>query len=152
VPIAVEHDERRRWIIAIASGVLTLADVITLIRTARASVEYRMWPMLVDAQTATTDMTEADVERTVEAIQRGSSRRTAGTRRAGGARRYRLRAPAAVRDALRGHRHAKRPRQRPDAERWLALLSGARNSVEGSGYRAGHGPLAGRHPSTSMNA
>ena len=130
MPIAVEHDERRRWIIATASGVFTLPDIITLIRTARASVEYRMWPMLVDAQTATTDMTEADVERAVEAIQRAA--------RAEGPRAhvalvahddivYARLLQYEMRCADVGLRTVRVFRQRPDAEHWLALLSGARN-------------------------
>jgi hypothetical protein len=155
VPIAVEHDERRRWIIAIASGVLTLADVITLIRTARASVEYRMWPMLVDAQTATTDMTEADVERAAEAIQRAA--------RAEGPRAHV--ALVAHDDIVYAPCCSTRCAARTSACETSASFASARMpnagwrscraraiSVEGSGYRAGHEPLAGRHPSTSMNA
>jgi hypothetical protein len=44
---AIERDERRRWIIVRASGGFTLSEVLTLIATARADVEHRMWPMLV---------------------------------------------------------------------------------------------------------
>jgi hypothetical protein len=130
VPIAVEHDERRRWIIATASGLLTLPDVVTLIQTARSSVEYRMWPMLVDAQMATTDMTEADVERAVEAVRHAA--------RVGGPRAhvalvahddivYARMLQYEMGCADIGVQVVRVFRQRPDAEHWLALLSGARN-------------------------
>jgi hypothetical protein len=130
VPIVVEHDERRRWIIATASGLLTLPDVITLIQTARSSVEYRMWPMLVDAQMATTDMTEADVERAVQAVRQAA--------RVGGLRAhvalvahddivYARMLQYEMGCADIGVRLVRVFRQRPDAEHWLALLSGARN-------------------------
>ena len=89
-----------------------------------------MWPMLVDAQMATTDMTEADVERAVEAIQRAT--------RAEGPRAhvalvahddivYARLLQYEMRCAEIGVRTVRVFRQRPDAEHWLALLSGARN-------------------------
>lgn len=70
MPLAVERDDRRRWIVAHASGELTLADVLTLIQTARADVEHRMWPMLFDARGATTRATDQDIDRAVDAVRR----------------------------------------------------------------------------------
>src|SRR5262245_9673140 len=67
--VVVKHDQRRRWIVVRIDGALALDDVTTLIATARADVDYRMWPMLVDARGATTAMTEQDVEAAVRAVQ-----------------------------------------------------------------------------------
>jgi hypothetical protein len=88
-----------------------------------------MWPMLVDAQMATTDMTEADVERAVEAVQHAA--------RVGGRAHVALVAHDDIvyvrmlqyemGCANVGVRVVRVFRQRPDAEHWLALLSGARN-------------------------
>jgi len=63
VPLTPEFNDRRRRILVRGTGVISLADVVTLITSARADIEHRMWPMLVDATGATTDMTESDVDR-----------------------------------------------------------------------------------------
>src|SRR5262249_27505285 len=67
--VVVKHDQRRRWILVRIDGVLVLDDLTKRIATARAGVEHRMWPMLVDAREATTAMPEEDVEAAVPAVQ-----------------------------------------------------------------------------------
>src|SRR4029078_3009801 len=63
VSITVERDEARRWLRVCARATLTVDELIAFLRTARAGEEFRMWPMLVDAEDATTDMSEEDIDR-----------------------------------------------------------------------------------------
>ena len=130
MPIAVERDDRRRWLIATATNLMTLAEVVTVIQTARAGIDYRMWPMLVDAQAATTDMTEQDVDQAVAAVQRAVQ--------AGGIRGhvaiaahddvlYARMLRYETRCAEMGVRVIRVFRQRSNAEHWLELVSAARN-------------------------
>lgn len=130
MPIVVELDERLRWIIATISGVLTLQEILTVIRTARADLEHRMWPMLVDAPAATTNITERDVEEAAAAVQRAVQ--------TGGERGHLAIATAddvlyarmlqyETRCSELGVRVIRVFRQCPDAERWLELVSAARN-------------------------
>jgi hypothetical protein len=63
VPLTPEFDDRRRRILVRGTDVIRFDDIVALIVTARADVEHRMWPMLVDATGATTDITEGEVER-----------------------------------------------------------------------------------------
>ena len=130
VPITVRTDERRRWIIATVSDTLTLQDVLTVIRTARADIEHRMWPLLVDARTATTDMTEQQVDEAAAAVQRAVQ--TGGERghvalATSDDRMYQRMLQYETRCAELGVRVIRVFRQRPDAEQWLALVSAARN-------------------------
>ena len=69
MPIDLERDERRGWIVARATGVTTVEDVLELIRTSRTTIEQRMVPMLVDARDATGEITDAGVERAIGAVQ-----------------------------------------------------------------------------------
>jgi hypothetical protein len=121
---------RRRWIIVRMSGVVSLREVLTLIQTARANVEHRMWPMLVDAGSATTDVTEQEVETAATAVQRAVQ--------TGGERGHVALATAddvmyarmlqyETRCAELGVRVIRVFRQKPDAEQWLALVSAVRN-------------------------
>jgi hypothetical protein len=67
--VVFSYDQSRKWVIARSTGELTIPDVLALIRTARADVEHRMWPMLFDAaRSATVRATEADLEQAVAAV------------------------------------------------------------------------------------
>jgi hypothetical protein len=69
VPLTPEFNDRRRRILVRGTGVIRVDDIVTLITSARADVEHRMWPMLVDAVGATTDITESDVDRLATLVQ-----------------------------------------------------------------------------------
>ena len=70
VPLIPEFDEANRRVFVRGSGVLRLDEIQTLIRTVRADVDHQMWPMLVDARGATTDMVDADIARLAAAVQK----------------------------------------------------------------------------------
>ena len=69
MPLSVVHDHESRWIRVRASGCITIDDMVNLIRTVRAQVAHRMTPMLFDATGATTDATDDDVRRAVDAVR-----------------------------------------------------------------------------------
>jgi len=69
MPITLDRDVRRRWLIAHATGALTIDEVIHFLRTARAPIEYRMWPLVVDARSCETTITDADVESAVAVVR-----------------------------------------------------------------------------------
>jgi ribosomal protein L12E/L44/L45/RPP1/RPP2 len=69
VPLTVHFDHRRRWVLVRGTGAITADEILSVIRTARTSVEHQMWPMLVDALEATTTMTDEDIEAAVEAVR-----------------------------------------------------------------------------------
>src|SRR5260221_9340144 len=69
MPIDCVRDERRRWLLARATDPLSLDETMDFLRTARAKVEDRMWPMLVDARACRTTMAEADVEAAVAIVR-----------------------------------------------------------------------------------
>jgi hypothetical protein len=130
VPFTLEHDPRRGWLLAKASGTLTLDEVVTFLRTARAGTERQMVPLLVDARDATTGMTDADVDRAVAVVEDA-------------VRRHGLRGHAAIiadddrlyawmlryeaRCAEIDVRIIRVFRQAPDAERWLEAVASARH-------------------------
>jgi hypothetical protein len=68
VAITLDIDERRKWLVAHASGSLSIQETITFIRTARAKIEWRMWPLLFDARSCRTNMTDKDVEQAVAVV------------------------------------------------------------------------------------
>jgi hypothetical protein len=78
VPITVTRDRTRRWIVARLTGTISLAEMLTFIKTERATVDYQMWPLLLDARSATTDATEEDVAQIVGAVREAVARH--GTR------------------------------------------------------------------------
>jgi hypothetical protein len=69
MPITLERDIPRRRLLAQASGVLTIADALEFLRTARASPEMATWPLIFDARGATTTLTTDEVESVVDATQ-----------------------------------------------------------------------------------
>jgi len=132
MPIEAVRDERRRWLLARATGQLSLDETTTFLRTARAKLEDRMWPMLVDARGCKTTMTEADVEPAV-AIVRAAARRQ--ERRAHVAiaadddALYRWMLLYEAKCAAAGVRVIRIFRRVEDAERWLEIISAARELV-----------------------
>jgi hypothetical protein len=75
MPISLERDIPRRRFLARATGVLTLADALEFLRTARADPETATWPLIFDARGTTTTVTTDEVESVVDATQeiRGAS-------------------------------------------------------------------------------
>jgi hypothetical protein len=75
-PVAIDLclDVRRKWLFARAHGSLSIEETITFIRTARAKIERRMWPLLFDARACRTRMTDGDIEQAVEAVRESARR------------------------------------------------------------------------------
>jgi len=128
VPIEVIRDERRRWLRARASGILSFDETATFLTTVRDPIEFRMWPLLFDARSCSTDMTGADVDRAV-AIVSATARRQRRAHVAIAADDdqlfqwlllYETKVAAAGVPIIRVFR------QLPDAERWLDIVSAAR--------------------------
>jgi hypothetical protein len=130
MPITVERDPARRWLVVTATGEITIDDLLELLRTARAPIELRMWPMLFDATGATTSMTAEDIDRAVELVRttiastgpRGHVALVADDNSS-----YSALLMYEIRCAEIGVRFIRVFRQRSDAERWLAVMSAARN-------------------------
>jgi hypothetical protein len=130
VAIAIERDEKKHWLRATATGVLTLDELVTFIRTARTSAELRMWPMIFNGDDATTDMKDEDVDRVVDIVQQaiamtGMRAHVAVATRDD--RLFRWMLLYEERCAEKGARFMRAFRQHPDAERWLEIVSDARN-------------------------
>jgi hypothetical protein len=73
--ITLERDIPRRRFLARATGVLTIADAVAFLRTARGDPEIATWPLIFDARGTTTTVTTDEVESVVDATQevRGTS-------------------------------------------------------------------------------
>ena len=129
VPIAVTHDTTRRWLRALATGSLSIEATTEFLRTARAPIELRMLPLLFDARGCTTSMTAADVDQAVDIVRAVTAQ---GQQRAHVAlvadddRLYRWFLDYETRCAQLGVRVIRVFRQLPDAERWLEIVSAAR--------------------------
>jgi hypothetical protein len=129
VPITVAHDASRRWLRARASGSLSIDQAAEFLRTARAPVELRMWPLLFDARGCTTSMTAADVAKAVAIVRKVAEQRQ---RRAHVAlvadddQLYGWFLDYETRCAELGVRVIRVFRQFEDAERWLEIVSAAR--------------------------
>ena len=130
MPLSVTHDHDRRWVVVRATGCVRIDEMLNLIRTVRAQIAHRMTPMLFDATGATTDATDADVRRAVDAVRQAIAR--------GGMRGH----VALVADddtfyarflsyetecAEADVRVIRAFRLVPDAERWLQNVSSARH-------------------------
>jgi hypothetical protein len=59
----------RQGLVARATGELHIDDVLTFVRTVRASPKNRQLPLLFDARGCTTSMTAADVETAINLVQ-----------------------------------------------------------------------------------
>ena len=129
VPFTVTPDAARRWLLARAEGTLAIADVTDFLRTARASIELRMRPLLVDARSCRTTMTPADVAQAVDIVRKVAEQRQ---RRghvalvADDDTLYRWFLDYETRCAEIGVRVIRVFRRREDAERWLEIVSAAR--------------------------
>jgi hypothetical protein len=130
VAITLVRDEGKRWLRAKAVGVLTLDDLLAFLRTARSSVELRMWPLMFDGNGASTDMTDDDVARAVAVVRHAVE--TTGPRAhvavaTSDDRLHRWMLLYEAKCAEIGVRLVRVFRQQDDAERWLEIVSAARN-------------------------
>jgi hypothetical protein len=130
VAIVIERDEQKRWLRARAAGVLTLDELVTFIRTARSSDELRMWPMIFNGDEASTTLNDEDVDGVVDIVLQALA--TTGPRAHVAVatrddRLYRWMLLYEERCAEKGARFMRVFRQHPDAERWLEIVSDARN-------------------------
>src|SRR2546430_16189377 len=69
MPIWIAPADTRRWLIATATGHLSLEDVVTFIMTHRTGERLR-WPLLFDASATTTDIAPTEVEQLARAAIR----------------------------------------------------------------------------------
>src|SRR5262249_3763705 len=129
VPLSVFFDQRRRWVLIQGAGTITIDEVVTVIRTARSTVQHQMWPMLVNAHGATTTMTDQDCEAAVDAVRqvidRGEQRGHVAIAADDDVLYARL-LLYETRCAEIGAQLIRVFRQLPDAERWLEIVSAAR--------------------------
>lgn len=128
--MSAERDRKRGWIVVRASGIIDLDDVLHLIQTARASVNDRMIPMLFDAREAEGALSDQDIDRAVAAVDRAA--RLGGTRghvaiAASDDAVYAGMLGYETRCAEIGVRVIRVFRQLADAERWLEIVSAARD-------------------------
>ena len=130
VPITVTHDVARRWLLARALGSLSIDDATEFIRTQRAPLELRMWPLIFDARSCRTTMTAADVEKAVDIVRKVSEQRQQRAHVALVAdddELYGWFLDYETRCAAIGVRIIRVFRQYEDAERWLEIVSAARD-------------------------
>jgi hypothetical protein len=129
VPIGLTIDKRRKWLVARASDSLSIQETIAFIQTSRAKIEWRMWPLVVDARSCQTNMTNQDVERAVAAVKetvRQGQQRGHVALVADDDALYRWFLLYETECAEIGVRVIRVFRQLEDAERWLEILSAAR--------------------------
>ena len=124
------RDEQKRWLRVKCVGVLTLDELLNFLRTARSSLELRMWPMMFDGDEASTDMTAEDVLSAAAVVQ--DAIETTGMRAhvavaTSDDRLYRWMLLYEAKCADIGARVVRVFRQHDDAERWLEIVSAARN-------------------------
>ena len=130
MPITLERDNARRWLRAQVRGHLTLNELLTFLRTARSSDELRMWPMIFNGDEASTNLNDEDVDGVVAIVQQAIA--TTGTRAHVAVatrddRLFRWMLLYEERCAEKGARFMRAFRQHADAERWLEIVSDARN-------------------------
>jgi hypothetical protein len=129
VSVTVTRDAARRWLLGRATGSLSIDETIEFLRTARAPIELRMWPLLFDARSCRTSMTAADVDKAVEIVRHVTEQRQ---RRAHVAlvadddALYGWFLDYETRCAAIGVRVIRVFRQFEDAQRWLEIVSAAR--------------------------
>ena len=129
MPIVTDRDMRRRWLIAIATGELSIQEVIDFLRAARSNLNDRMWPLLFDARGCQTSMTDADVAAAVAVIEevgRQKQRRAHAAIVADDDRLHRWLLLYETQCVAIGVRVIRIFRHRDDAERWLDIVSAAR--------------------------
>jgi len=131
VAIEVIHDERRHWLLARASGTLGFDETAAFLTTVRDPIEFRMWPLLFDARSCSTDMTDADVDRVVAIVSETARRQRRGHVAivADDDQLFRWLLLYETRVARAGVRIIRIFRQHSDAERWLDIVSAARELI-----------------------
>ena len=130
MPITLTRDAARHWLRARANGSLSIDAVIDFLRTARAPIEFRMWPLLFDARGCTTTLTAADVEAAVAIVRKATEERQQRAHVALVADEdalYRWFLDYETRCAGMGVRIIRAFRLIDDAERWLEIVSAARD-------------------------
>lgn len=120
----------RRWLRVSARGTLALGELTEFLHTARAGEELRMWPMIVDANDATTDMGDDDADKAAALVAQVVT--TTGPRAhvaiaTTDDRLFRWMLRYETQCAQRGVRIIRVFRHTGDAERWLEIVSAARN-------------------------
>ena len=128
VPVTVTHDLPRHWLRARAAGSLSIDDTIEFIRTVRAPLELRMWPLIFDARSCRTSMTAADVDKAVDAVRKVAEQRQQRAHVALVADDdglYSWFLDYETRCVAIGVRIIRVFRQYDDAERWLEIVSAA---------------------------
>jgi hypothetical protein len=128
VPIDLDRDRSRGWLVARVTGVLTIEELIGFLKTARADLDTRANPLLVDATAATTSMTATDVDTAVQVVKsvvaaQGMRAHVAVFTTDDALYRWLLAYEVAC--TAIGVRVIRVFRQRVDAEQWLAILSTA---------------------------
>ena len=129
MPITLARDEPRRWLRARAAGSLSIDAVTDFLRTARAPLELRMGPLVFDARNCATTMTAKDVEQAVAIVRTVTEQRQQRAHVALVAdddTLYRWFLEYETRCAGFGVRVIRAFRQIEDAERWLEIVSAAR--------------------------
>ncbi len=130
MPIVVERDPVRHWLVATATGEISIDDILDLLKTARAPIALRMSPMLFDAIGATTSITGEEIGAAVELVR--TTIATTGTRGhvalvADDQRFYQVLLTYEIGCAAIGARFIRVFQRRSDGERWLDVMSQARN-------------------------
>ena len=128
MPIEVIRDERRRWLLTRASGILGFDETATFLTTVRDPIDFRMWPLLFDARSCSTEMTDADVDRAVMIVSETAQRQRRGHVAivADDDQLYRWLLLYETKVAAAGVRMIRVFHRLPDAERWLDIVSAAR--------------------------
>ena len=123
--IDLDRDLLHGWFIARVTGVLTIGELTTFLKTARADLDARAIPLFVDATAATTSMTPADVDTAVQIVKsvvatQGMRAHVAAFTTDDGLYRWLLAYEVAC--MAIGVRVIRVFRQRADAEQWLTIL------------------------------
>jgi hypothetical protein len=130
VAITVDRDAERSWFRVRADEEISIDQILELLRTARASTATQMWPMLCDLRGATSRLTPGDVDAAADVVRRAlqiTGPRAHVAIAADDDSLYRWMLAYETRCAALGVRTIRVFRRLPDAERWLEIVSAARN-------------------------
>jgi hypothetical protein len=135
LPIELIVDSASRRLFAKATGNLTFFDWLVFVRTARAPIERRDWPILFDATGATTNEPETSVDQLVEHIVEMAAEERAPRAYvalvARDDRLYRMMLLYETRLAEANIRIVRTFRRIDDAQAWLDAMSAARRFIPG---------------------
>jgi len=128
MPIWLTPEDSRRWLVATATGHLSLADLTTFISTHRVGDRLR-WPLLFDASATTTDIEPGEIEQLVQTAfraneQRGEMRAPLALIAPDDPAAYQLMCRYQALCEQKGLGATKVFRSREDAERWLTDVAG----------------------------